>query len=75
MYKKVEHEEKIDDLLEINLWEITESQRKNVNNIFCQTEDSNLGHVIVYYLQPLNQNHRLNSEVMQLRKQLERSYA
>ena len=75
MYKKVEHEEKIDDLLEINLWEITESQRKNVNNIFCQTEDSNLGHVIVYCLQPLNQNHRLNSEVMQLRKQLERSYA
>ena len=25
MYKKVELEEKIDDLLEINLWEITES--------------------------------------------------
>ena len=75
MYKKVEHEEKIDDPLEINLWEITESQRNNVNNIFCQTEDSDLGHVIVYSLQPLNQNQGLNSEVMQLRNQLERSYA
>ena len=53
MYKKLEHEEETDDLVKINLWEITESQRKAVDNTFCQTEDSNLGHVRVYSLQSL----------------------
>ena len=53
MYKKLEHEEGTDDLVKINLWEITESQRKAVDNTFCQTEDSNLGHVRVYSLQSL----------------------
>ena len=64
MYKKLEHEEETDDLVKINLWEITESQRKAVDNTFCQTEDSNLGHVRVYSLQSLKQNQWLNSEVM-----------
>ena len=27
MHKKVEHEEEIDDFVEINLWEITQSKR------------------------------------------------
>ena len=54
MYKKLEHEEETDDLVKINLWEITESQRKAVDNTFCQTEDSSLGHVRVYSLQSLN---------------------
>ena len=43
MYKNVEHDEEIDDLVKIKLWEITESQRNTVGTIFCQTEDSNLG--------------------------------
>ena len=66
MYRKVEHEEEIDDLLEINLWEITESQMNTVDNIFCQTEGSDLGHVRVYSLQSLEQNQRLNSKVMDI---------
>ena len=52
-YKKVEYEQEMDDLVEINLWEITETQRNTVDNIFCQTEDSDLVHVRVYSLQSL----------------------
>ena len=55
MYKKVEYEQEIDDFVEINLCEITESQRNTVDNIFSQTEDSDLGHVRVYSLQSFNQ--------------------
>ena len=64
MYKQLEHEEETDDIAKINLWEITESQRKTVDITFCQTEDSSLGHVRVYSLQSLKQNQWLNSEVM-----------
>ena len=64
MYKKVEYERETDDLVEINLWEITESQRNTVDNIFCQTEDSNLGHLSVHSLQSLKQNLWLNSKAM-----------
>ena len=64
MYKKVAYEREIDDLIEINLWEITKSQRNTVDNIFCQTEDSDLGHVRVHSLQSLKQSHWLNSEAM-----------
>ena len=64
MYKKVEYEGEIDDLLEINYWKITESQRNIVDNMFCQTEDSDLGHVRVHSLRSLEKNQRLNSEVM-----------
>ena len=55
IYKNVEYEQEIDDFVDINLWEITESQRNTVDNIFCQTEDSDLGHVRVYSLQSFNQ--------------------
>ena len=64
MYKKVEYEQEIDEFVKINLWELTESQSNTVDNIFCQTEDSNLGHVRVYSLQSLKQNQWLNSKVM-----------
>ena len=64
IYKKVEYEQETDDLVEINLWEITESQRNTVDNIFCQTEDSNLGHLSVHSLQSLKQNLWLNSKAM-----------
>ena len=64
MYKKVEYEQEIDDFVKINLWELTESQSNTVDNIFCQTEDSNLGDVRVYSLQSLKQNQWLNSKVM-----------
>ena len=63
-YKKVEYKQEIDDLVETNLKEITESQRNIVDNIFCQTEDSDIGHVRVYSLQSLQQNQWLNSEDM-----------
>ena len=63
-YKKVEYKQEMDDLVEINLWEITETQRNTVDNIFCQTEDSDLVHVRVYSLQSLKQNQWLNFEVM-----------
>ena len=64
MYKKVAYEREIDDLIEINLWEITKSQRNTVDNIFSQTKDSDLGHVRVHSLQSLKQSHWLNSEAM-----------
>ena len=64
MYKKVEYEQEIDDFVKINLWELTESQSNTVDNIFCQTEDSNLGDVRVYSLQSLKQNQWLNSKLM-----------
>ena len=63
-YKKVEYKQEIDDLVEANLKKITESQRNIVDNIFCQTEDSDIGHVRVYSLQSLQQNQWLNSEDM-----------
>ena len=56
MYKKVEYEEEIDDLIETNLWRLTKSKKNTFDNIFCQTEDSDLGHVRVYSLQSLKQN-------------------
>ena len=64
MYKKVEYEEEIDDLIETNLWGLTKSKKNTVDNIFCQTEDSDLGHVRVYSLQSLKQNQLWNSKVM-----------
>ena len=33
--QKVEHEEEIDNLVEINLLELTESQRNTVDTTFC----------------------------------------
>ena len=64
VYKKVECKQEVNDIVETNLREITESQRNTVNNIFCKTEDSNLGHVRMYYLKSPKQNQWLNSEVM-----------
>ena len=66
MYKKVEYDGEIDDLLEINYWKITESQRNIVDNMFRQTEDSDLGHVRVHSLRSLEKNQWLNSEVMDI---------
>ena len=63
-YKKVEYEQEIDDFVEINLWKISESQRNSVDNIFCQIQDSDLGHARMYSLQSLKQNQWLSSEVM-----------
>ena len=37
VYKKVEYEQETDDFFETNLWEITESQRNTVDNIFSRT--------------------------------------
>ena len=37
VYKKVEYEQETDDFFETNLWEITESQRNIVDNIFSRT--------------------------------------
>ena len=37
VYKKVEYEQETDDFFETNLWEITESQRNIVDNIFPRT--------------------------------------
>ena len=37
VYKKVEYEQETDDFFETNLWEITESQRNIVHNIFSRT--------------------------------------
>ena len=58
------YKEQIDDLVETNLWEITESERNTVDDICCQTEDSDIRHVKVYSLQFPQQNQWLNSEVM-----------
>ena len=54
LYKKEENEEEIVDLVEINLWEITESKRNTVDNTFYKTEDSYLTHVRVYSSQSIN---------------------
>ena len=51
--KKVEREQEIDDLADINLCEITEPQRSTAGDIFCQIDDSDLGHIRVYSLQTL----------------------
>ena len=56
MYKKVECEEEIDDLIETNLWGLTKSKKNTVDDIFCQPEDSDLGHLRVYSLQSLKPN-------------------
>ena len=64
MYKKVEHDEEIHDLVKIKLWEITESQGNTVGTIFRQTENSDLGHARVYSLQSHKQNQWINSKVM-----------
>ena len=37
VYKKVEYEQETDYFFETNLWEITESQRNIVDNIFSRT--------------------------------------
>ena len=37
VYKKVEYEQETDDFFETHLWEITESQRNIVDNIFSRT--------------------------------------
>lgn len=44
--------------------ELTESQRNTVDTTFCQTEDSDQGHIRVHSLQSLMQNQWLNLEVM-----------
>ena len=63
MYKKVDSIEKV-DLVENNLWEISESQKSNIEQLFSQTEDSDLGHVRVFSLQTLKPNQWLHTEVM-----------
>ena len=63
-YEYVDYKEEIDDLVETNLWEITESERDTTDDIFCQTADSDIRHVRVYSLQFPQQNQWLNSEVM-----------
>ena len=63
-YEYVEYKEETDDLVETNLWEITESERDTTDDIFCQTADSDIRHVRVYSLQFPQQNQWLNSEVM-----------
>ena len=63
-YEYVEYKEEKEDLVETNLWKITDSERNTVDDIFCQTEDSDLRHVRVYSLQFPQQNQWLNSEVM-----------
>ena len=67
LYKKEENEEEIVDLVEINLWEITESKRNTVDNTFYKTEDSYLTHVRVYSSQSIKQNQWLNSEVIDVK--------
>ena len=68
IYKRVEYKEQIEEIVENTLRKITESHRNTVDIMFFQTEDSNLGRnlgrIRVYYLQSLNQNQWLNSEVM-----------
>ena len=38
----------IGNLVEANLWELTDPQRNTIDNISCQTKDSNLGHINSY---------------------------
>ena len=51
--KKVEREQEIADLADIDLCEITEPQRNTAGDVFCQIDDSDPGEVRVYSLQTL----------------------